>query len=527
MANIKIEELPLDEPQSDDVNPLIVYNKEVATLDTTFAADPNLVEKAFGARTPTVTHYVKSEADIINALDANFEVPAGEGHTIYFDDSFTFTKGFKLNTGSSIQLSTRNGAGIFCTFAPGTPADPLISGITSSTEIGTAIIDSQVKINSTDSLSPIFDLLGDGNLGRIDISNVAALSNFYSVGHVKNFPAISLFRIAIFSLERGLVIEDCGLIEISVFSDAQDFTATAGRTMFSIIARAGTITTMNFSRGTFLVGAGESAFYIDGGVIDASSRFNIDNANRLGPGELYKTGVSNTAVTGVTDVGGFASFTVGNSLIDGEVVNLNAFSESTYNVTTLPTSVSGSAILTNIPFVADDTGNFNTVSLDQTSLQVNSEDNPNDPDSMTIGGYIASGATAVMTIGAAYTDLILPATRAALSYNQRIEYTGNVNGEIEYTGLKPQKTIKIPLSLTLDPVAGGDADDLIKLLIDRGAGYVDLPDIVESEVFFKGTNVTRNLSRSVVMDTGDKVKWQMKEGGTGTNVTIISAESMI
>ena len=87
-------------------------------------------------------------------------------------------------------------------------------------------------------------------------------------------------------------------------------------------------------------------------------------------------------------------------------------------------------------------------------------------------------------------------------------------------------SLSIPDSLTLNPSAGADSSILIKMQIDDGGGYADLPDNVETEVFFKGTPVTIPITRKVTVKKGDKFKLQAI-AVTSTNVTVTSGDVMI
>lgn len=164
--------------------------------------------------------------------------------------------------------------------------------------------------------------------------------------------------------------------------------------------------------------------------------------------------------------------------------------------------------------------------LDQTSPNMVVRDSDGSPDSNIAGGFHANGvATQTVLNAVTYTDLIWPATRTAFSYNERISYAGAVNGELEFTGGNSDSII-VPFEASLTPSVAADRSILLKLVIDKGAGYVDLPDLVETEIFFKGSAIKANTSRRIDVDPADKVKWQAIQVTT-LNVTLESGDIMV
>lgn len=176
----------------------------------------------------------------------------------------------------------------------------------------------------------------------------------------------------------------------------------------------------------------------------------------------------------------------------------------------------------------DTSGTLAAIGLNQKALGVTNTESLGSPDSMIVGGFVATGTTSLTDLsGGGYVDFVFPATRTSLDYNERISYANAVNGEIIYTGRSIDESILIPLSVTLNPSISADRSVLVKMQIDRGSGYVDLPlPLIETEVFFKSTAITTDISRRVVMNTGDKVKFQVKQVSI-VNVTMIRGDVMI
>lgn len=541
MVNIKIEELPEFNPERTDVAKKIFNVEDPPGTFTTYKVTPENDEQAYSDRVPTNTHFVKSEADIIDEIGAAFEIPVGESHTIYFDDSFTFTKGFKLNTGSSLSLRSRS-KGVLCTFSPANDGEALISGITSTTVVNDADILDELGIISTDSTSPVFDLLGNFGATTVEVKGTPNLNNFFSFGHIKDFGAVALDTFAIFGFSRGLIMEDCVAINITAFVDIPTST-TSGRVSLSIIASSGFVSTVNISRTVYFIGSGEAALYLDGGTINAATRFEVDNANVVGAGGLYKkmndgdvtsitdnagaaqfnstahglidddlidstdfpessyndTGlvvenslansyelVGITFVTGtetntgkfslinrpifsVTDNGGKARFNVTNSLISEEVVNLNNFTTPTtdlYNVTIIPTAVDSAFFDTDIDFETPSVlGNFNSKSRDEIDPQVNSVDNPGEPDSMTIAEMREGNAITVDSVED--TEVAIQnATPVSGDFIQDVSTErfsiATDTGIITYDGLETV-SILLQYQLTATKVSGADQSLLISL----------------------------------------------------------------
>jgi len=178
-------------------------------------------------------------------------------------------------------------------------------------------------------------------------------------------------------------------------------------------------------------------------------------------------------------------------------------------------------------------GEWDTGSLDQRDPRIECRGNrstggPNSiPDSMVTGGWFMSGNAVTTTVTATYDDIIFDSV-IPLSYNERITATNLSNGELRYDGLL-SKVIIIPLSFTIAPTGGGTKTYSIKGSIDRGSGYVDLPDNIETDVEAQGSGADQNvrIDRTLFMETGDRFKWQVKGQPTGDNFVVGNADIQI
>ena len=127
--------------------------------------------------------------------------------------------------------------------------------------------------------------------------------------------------------------------------------------------------------------------------------------------------------------------------------------------------------------------------------------------------------TATDILDGTYVDIDL-GTAMPLSFNERITLVDGTNGALRYDGTDPE-VLQVPIEFLVTPVGGGTRAYNFKIVIDRGAGFVDLPDIIETQEQYSGSgdNRTFNTSRSVLMENGDIVKYQAEGAGTTADFT--------
>ncbi len=180
-------------------------------------------------------------------------------------------------------------------------------------------------------------------------------------------------------------------------------------------------------------------------------------------------------------------------------------------------------------------GDWDSGSLDErdpriTCKQNNStgQDGNFQKDSMTAGGWSVSGnVTETSIVDGMYGDVDFTGL-TRLSYNERITVTNSVNGEIRYEGLNP-KVVSIPLAFKLAPVGASGRTYQMKGVIDRGGGYVDLPDDLITDIDAQGVGNDQNIriDRTVLMEQGDRFKWQAQGVGTTSSFIAVNADIQI
>jgi len=175
----------------------------------------------------------------------------------------------------------------------------------------------------------------------------------------------------------------------------------------------------------------------------------------------------------------------------------------------------------NATFATGETsGELDTGSLTEKDSRLNVTDCGNQKDSLTVGGWTAvSNVTATDVLDGTYVDIDL-GTATPLSFNERISLIDPVNGALRYDGLDPE-VLQIPIEFLVTPVGGGTRTYNFKIVIDRGAGFVDLADIIETQEQYSGSGDDRTFktSRSVLMNQGDIVKYQAEGVGTTADFT--------
>ena len=183
----------------------------------------------------------------------------------------------------------------------------------------------------------------------------------------------------------------------------------------------------------------------------------------------------------------------------------------------------------NIPFafIAETPGattRWNTGSLTEKDKRVFALNNGTQPDSMIIGGWTTvANATGTNVLNGTYVDIELGAA-TPLSFNQRLNLFDVTNGAVKYEGLNPA-VVKIPIEFRLAPTGGGTRTYEFKLLIstDGGSTFVDLPDVIETQVEAAGagSDLLFSTFRDVLMSNGDIVKYQVDGIGTALDFTAV------
>jgi len=177
-------------------------------------------------------------------------------------------------------------------------------------------------------------------------------------------------------------------------------------------------------------------------------------------------------------------------------------------------NVAGSTYLINVaPAASETSGNWDAGSLTEKDKRINVEKSGSQKDSMIAGGWDLTGNVSATTVVSGVFNDIDFTGAIRLSYNERIDLIESVNGTCRYDGLAPSVE-SIPIEFYIIPNNSSDREYDLKLLIDTGSGFVDLPDLIITRVNVKGTNTLFSSRRTVELTPGDKYKWVLSGVGT-------------
>jgi len=419
---------------------------------------------------------VLSQAQLEAELGTDLEIPDGDDITIIMDDSFTQTKPIKIGTGCVVEIyaSTINttitytGTGAFTQ-----NTDPL------NAVRSVFIHDISVNGNVT---NRFLDLFGTSRLFLTDIR----LQDFDSIGIV-NFPFYRLLVVAGVDCDKGLVVRN-PIVAVLTTCSIRNSVGTFF-TFLSFISDNESTTPVTISCvdifGVTLF-TDDSLLYIDPKFITGSLT-TVEKSISLG-GDLYQIGPTllNLQIFSVEDNGsGKTRFTTisPHHLVDQKPVTLNSFIETTYNKTrtVLGVPVSATEFDLDIPFVGSDIGILNTHSNNEKSIQVKSENNQGEPDSMFTGdaGLEVFGTPIISS--SLVQDAFEVITSASWAFNNLERFSIGVNNEGQLVADEPSaKKYKVDYSATLEKSGGGSLDIGIVILKNGGIISFNAPHTVNS-----------------------------------------------
>lgn len=276
---------------------------------------------------PPNTHYVTSQAQLETVLGSNLEIPDGERVTIFIDDSFTLTKGFKIGTNSTLELARSridvevNTIGI---------TEPLFSNLNPVTEINSLIIEDGIRFIG-DKTQPFCILKG---LLRCFMLNCVPIE---FDGAETEFPFYRFDGFPPVDWSKGWIIKNPEIVQITITNLRQ--LGPEGLTFFSfILNNTASIIISNNSESA--IEAGDSLLYIDKNApLDTNVKI---TGTSIKAGEFYQLGKS-IAVISVVDEGGDAEFSTGSvnhHLKVGEKIKHSTFTNEKYNGNLTVTAVS-------------------------------------------------------------------------------------------------------------------------------------------------------------------------------------------
>lgn len=160
-------------------------------------------------------------------------------------------------------------------------------------------------------------------------------------------------------------------------------------------------------------------------------------------------------------------------------------------------------------------GNWDVGSLTEASKFIQAFRNGPQKDSMVSGGWDLSGNVVATTVASGVFNDFDFTGMTRLSYNERVNLVNFTNGTVSYEGLNPAVE-NIPVEFYMIPNNSTDREYDIKLMIDRGAGFIDLDDVIVTRINVKGVNTLFSTRRTVLLSPGDQYKW-VQSGVATTN----------
>jgi len=319
---------------------------------------------------PADTIHAKSEADLETALGNDLIIPTNESKFIFIDESFTLTKPFKKQAGSSILIISISITITLTYTGPGAliQMDGAVQGnITQLDNI-------TLKGNLT---NKCFDIDDTG----LFLTDTVIITQFMSPGFLKSMNVIWD--------KTGLIANISGMAFINNPAISVSTTAPAGidirrGTLMSFI----TTTKMDlvFVNNVYTAEFAEDSFIFLDPNSDISSSFKVRDSGIISPTpeSLFQKGTDMT-ITAVTDNGNgkMRCTSVGHGQLFDTYAVLRGFTEPSYNKTALIMNVDDNTLdVEEIAFVGNDSGIINRASLDSTDPRVIAEDNPEQRDSM-------------------------------------------------------------------------------------------------------------------------------------------------
>lgn len=345
----------------------------IRTSNAVVAFEESGVTKKCSIRpNPPNTHYVQNQAQLEVALGTDLIIPDNTHVTIVVDESFTLTKHFRLNNGSSLEIiSTKQ-----LTVITYTGVEAMFTDISTTKIFG-------LKLENIDITGTGIPTLFNIKSGNIVIVNDCefVMDNLGTISNVTLCVSFNLTKFLLF--DSGLVISDCPF----VFVDKSLVEAiTNNKATFLSVSAQNTpsLCYINKVNGIFFF-ADTNLLFLDPNSI-AGTKYTIEKSS-IDDGTFYKTG-SDFVISTVLNAAGHPRFrtTITHNYSIGDIVSLSGFTEPSYNltgvVTATPTGVE--FMVDNLDFVADDAGVVTGKSLDQESFIVTAADNPNQSNSLSI-----------------------------------------------------------------------------------------------------------------------------------------------
>lgn len=465
---------------------------------------------------PTNQINVSSQAQLeASLLGTNLIVPDGQTVAVVVDAPFTLTKPFQIGDDSVLELYgavsqtelTWNGTGaLFRNVNPVNLIDSLL------------LHDIFIKGDTTNAL---FDIQ---SFKFVFVTNIQAFE-LADLGAVKA-AIINLDRFSVAEVSQGIRLTDVALCKMFSSGIANILIGSTGITFCSIVSNTFTSVIMDEVTAVQL-NSTDSVFFLDPN--STFTTFVIEKSPTPFFGGVFYQPDNPFAVASVSNFSGMARFNLGgpaHELVIGRAVILSGFSESSYNgtffVTNIPTATEFEV---GISFVAGDSGNLNTGSLDSTAVNVEAERNPGQIDSMTQAeGRSANGFSFASVIGS-FEPLqdTSPATDDFVEDPATERFIVNdMTGVITYTGIA-SIIAEITFELVISKSTGGT--DTATLSLFNGVTQQAKTDQILSLVGTATQKVSYNGGLFTI-NPGDTFQLQLNNESVAT-ITVSALKVLI
>jgi len=531
---------------------------------------------------------VSSEAQLIARFGSQLLIPDNEEFTIYVDESFELSIPFKIGTDSILEVSsevvghtlTYTGTGaLFQNFNSTNLINRvIISNLTFIGESGNSFIN--IQSDNRVSLSNI-GIFNFGNLGDISATNLIDLSQVSASNYDQGLrldDALVIICRDLGTLNLSANTDPTFLSIIDGSESMKIFLNTiegkdgnGGDSLFFLDPNLGSnsnvvITESFMSSGSNFYQPGTDITITGTAVGSPGTLFTTSVDHNLSIGDIVSlrnfSDPNYNGVFTVTGVGPGVIFEVNTPFGVSEAgamdVSIISVSDGSTSPTTFTTNlphnleVGYAVVLKNFTGPGDpnynktfvvsaktattfdiditdegttDVGTLSAASLNQTDPKITAALNPGQARSVIFGGFFIP-AQQVTGITGSYADFDFSGTPViSLSGKQRVSLVNPNIGEIRYDGLN-DATVKITFPLPFDADGDGTAGTFqVKFLINRGAGYVDIPQSPVSMFSVKDSNdaFTATVSATIDVSEGDLIKPQIIRTADGR--TIIDIEN--
>lgn len=461
---------------------------------------------------PTNQINVSSQAQLeASILGNDLIVPDGETIAVVIDAPFTLNKPFQIGLESVLD----------------------IYGAVSQTELtwagAGALFRNENPANLIDSLL-LHDLFIIGNeanaLFDIRSSKFCFVTNtqmtkLADLGDIKA-AIINLVKFSVSETRQGLRIDDFALCKIFSSGIFNDDIAATGITFVSIRSSTPASVIMDEVSSLFLHTT-DSVFFIDPNSTFAFSVIEKSPLPFFG-GDFYQPD-NPFPVSSVINAGGQARFNTGvaHGLVVGRPVILSGFSEGSYNGTFFVTNIATAVEFdVGISFVAGDSGNLNTGSLDSTSVNVRADKNSNIPDSMFTGDAGLEIFGSEITSSSLGTDVSEVITSALWGFSglERFSIGVSNEGQLIANDVSLRK-YTVTFSGTIEKSGGGSTDVGIVVLKNGAIASFNPPHTVNSgKIQISGSDIIELIA-------GDTVQIAVINYDSTAAVIIISQISLV